>query len=161
MIRKDKEITDRKEIEDIVQQADVCRLAMVNDGSPYVVPLCYGFSGNALYFHSAAKGKKIDILRKHNEVCFEMEVDTQVIPGETACKWGMRYRSVIGFGKAVFVDDPETKRQALDIIMAHYASHHEFRRFTYSEPALAATTVVRIDIESMTAKGAAKTEGAV
>lgn len=154
MIRKDKEITDPKEIEDIIEQADVCRVAMVDNGMPYMVPLCFGFSDNALYLHSAGKGKKIDTLRKHNAVCFEMDVDTEIKPGETACKWGMGFRSVIGFGQAVFVEGPESKRQALDIIMAHYASRHEFGRFTYSESALAATTVIRIDIESMTGKKA-------
>lgn len=154
MIRKDKEITDPKEIEEIIEQADVCRVAMVDNGMPYVVPLCFGFSDHALYFHSAGKGKKIETLRRYNAVCFEMDVDTEVKPAETACKWGMGFRSVIGFGRAVFVEDPESKRRALDIIMAHYASRHELGRFTYSESALAATTVIRIDIESMTGKGA-------
>ena len=154
MIRKDKEITDPEEIADIMEQAEVCRVAMVDDGMPYLVPLCFGFSDNALYLHSAGKGKKIEILSKHDAVCFEMDVDTVVKPGETACKWGMGFRSVIGFGRAVFVEDLHAKRQALDIIMAHYASRHEFGKFTYSESALSATTVIRIDIESMSGKKA-------
>jgi len=154
MIRKDKEITDPKEIADIIEQAEVCRVAMADNGMPYVVPMCFGFSDNALYLHSAGKGKKIDTLRKHNAVCFEMDVDTEVKPGDTACKWGMGFRSVIGFGRAVFLEDPEAKRRALDIIMAHYASRYEFGKFTYSESALSATTVIRIDVESMTGKKA-------
>ncbi len=154
MIRKDKEITDPEEIADIMEQAEVCRLAMVDDGMPYLVPLCFGFSGNALYLHSSERGKKIEILTKNAAVCFEMDVDTVVKPGETACKWGMGFRSVIGFGRAVFLEDPEDKRRALDIIMAHYASRHEFGKFTYSDAALSATTMIRIDIESMTGKKA-------
>ena len=60
MRRKDKEITDRNAIESIIAKSRICRLAMVDDAGPYIVPLCFGFRNNTLYFHSAAEGKKLD-----------------------------------------------------------------------------------------------------
>ena len=64
MRRKEREISDRNEIEAVILQADVCRLAMVDEASPYIVPLNFGFADNSLYFHSAHKGRKVDILKK-------------------------------------------------------------------------------------------------
>jgi len=149
MRRSDKEITDKKAIEDIILRSKVCKLAMCEENMPYIVPLCFGFKNNTLYFHSAPKGKKIDILKKNPNVCFEFEIFTQVIKSAEACKWGMKYRSVIGFGKASFIsDDDDLKRQAFDIIMNQYADGS----FIYEEALLKSIVIIKVDIHSMTGK---------
>jgi len=148
MRRKDKEVTDKKAIEDIILKSTVCKLAMCDRHQPYIVPLCFGFKDNILYFHSAPKGKKIDILKNNPNVCFEFDIFTQVIKSAKACKWGMKYRSVIGYGKASFVTDENLKRQAFDIIMKQYAEG----LFLYEEASLTSTGIIKVDIESMTGK---------
>jgi len=148
MRRSDKEITDRKAIEDIILRSKVCRLAMCEKNMPYIVPMCFGFKNNTLYFHSAPKGKKIEILKKNPNVCFEFVIFTQVVESATACKWGMKYRSVIGFGKASFIADDDLKRQALDIIMNQYADGS----FIYDEALLKSAVLIKVDIHSMTGK---------
>ncbi len=50
---KDREISDESGIEAIINKAVVCRLGIVNGNTPYVVPLCFGYHDNKLYFHSA------------------------------------------------------------------------------------------------------------
>jgi len=57
MRRREKQITDTKQMEQILAQAQVCRLAMVDKGHPYVVPLNFGYRDGALYFHSALEGR--------------------------------------------------------------------------------------------------------
>ena len=148
MQRKDKQINDIAAIEDILSRATVCRLGLCDGGQPYVVPLCFGYKDNALYFHCAEQGKKLDILRKNNNVCFEVDIERELIKGKAACEWGMKYKSVIGFGKAVFVEDAESKRKALDIIMQNYSEG----AFEYSEEAVKKTVVIKVEIESMTGK---------
>jgi len=148
MRRSDKEITDKKAIEDIILRSKVCKLAMCEQNMPYIVPLCFGFKNNILYFHSTPKGKKIEILKKNPNVCFEFEIFTQVIKSAKACKWGMKYRSVIGFGKAGFVADDDLKRQAFDIIMNQYADGS----FVYEEASLKSAVIIQVEIHSMTGK---------
>ena len=109
---------------------------------------CFGFKNNTLYFHSTPKGKKIEILKKNPNVCFEFEIFTQVIKSAKACKWGMKYRSVIGFGKAGFIADDDLKRQAFDIIMNQYADGS----FVYEEALLKSTIIIKVEIHSMTGK---------
>lgn len=148
MRRSEKEITDRKAIEDIILRSKVCKLAMCEENRPYIVPLCFGFKNNTLYFHSAPKGKKIEILKKNPNVCFEFEIFTQIIKSAKACKWGMRYKSVIGFGKAGFITDDDLKRQAFDIIMNQYADGS----FIYDDALLKSVVVINVGIQSMTGK---------
>jgi nitroimidazol reductase NimA-like FMN-containing flavoprotein (pyridoxamine 5'-phosphate oxidase superfamily) len=148
MRRKEKEITDQTEIESIIKQSQVCRLAMVDGDVPYLVPLCFGFRDGVLYFHSAREGKKLDILRQNNSVCFEFDVVSGLSTAKTACDWGINYRSVIGFGKAVILESPEEKRSALEIITEQYAD----KDYQLTDGAVEETLVIKVDIESMTGK---------
>jgi nitroimidazol reductase NimA-like FMN-containing flavoprotein (pyridoxamine 5'-phosphate oxidase superfamily) len=148
MRRKDQEITDISLIEDIIGRSMVCRLGLCEDGRPYLVPLCFGYRYRVLYFHTAKEGKKLDILRRNQRVCFEFDIDHEIVRGEDACSWGMKYRSVVGFGKAVFVDEPVSKREALDVIMQHYAGSS----FEYPEALVEITEILKVEIESMTGK---------
>ena len=148
MRRKDKEIADRAEMESIIRESTICRLALADNEQPYIVPLSFGYKDNALYFHSAAEGKKIDILRKNKNVCFEFDVGSEIKTGKTACEWGMKYRSVIGFGNASFLEDPDSKQAALVIIMQQYSDGS----FAYSEKILKKTLVIKVEITHMTGK---------
>jgi len=139
---------DKHTVESIIRQAQVCRIGMCCDGQPYVVPVCFGYEDGALYFHCSKKGKKIDFLEKNAAVCFEIDVDCEITQAEKACQWGVKYRSVIGFGKAFFIEDLEEKREALHAIMGQYSEG----LYNYPEDTLERTGIVRIEIESVTAK---------
>lgn len=148
MRRKEKEIRDRQRIEEIMKKALVCRLAMCDDGAPYLVPVNFGYENNAIYIHSAYEGKKIDILRKNNRVCFEMETNVQLVSADAACDWGTLYASVIGCGRAEFIEDEEGKRKGLEIIFRHYSDGVcEFK-----EKGFRKALVIKIEIESLTGK---------
>ena len=148
MRRAEREIKDRSTIEEILRKATVCRLAVCDGNVPYVVPLSFGYADNCLYFHSAREGRKIETIKANPNVCFEVDVDQDVTRMDTPCNWEMKYRSVIGFGKAHIVDDLEEKRRALNIIVKHYSGDpHE-----YPESALGDVAVFKIEVESMTGK---------
>lgn len=150
MRRKEKEIKDRSAIEEIVRQAPVCRLGLVDGDQPYVVPMNFGYRDGVLYVHGALQGRKMDILRKNQNVCVEFDIRTTLVPSENACDWGVRFQSVIAFGKAVVLEDTAEKQKALDIIMAHYSD----RSYSYPENRLKATAVIKIVIDAMTGKQA-------
>jgi len=146
MRRKDREITDLGEIESIIQRAEVCRLAFCDMGKPYVVPLCFGYRRGEFYFHSASEGRKLDMLRNNRRVCFEMDIDQELIRSIDRCS--MRYRSVIGSGSARIVEERDERAEALDLIMHHYRQEP----FIYSEETLERTVIIKVEIEELTGK---------
>ena len=148
MRRNEKEIKDPATLRAIIQQSKVCRVGLSDGNRPYIVPLCFGYEDGFLYFHAAHEGQKIEIIKKNNRVCFEFDVNAEIVEEQQACEWGMRYQSVIGFGTAVFLDDVEEKRRALEIIMRQYSD----RSFLFPEHSVASTTVLKVAIESMTGK---------
>ena len=84
-----RKITGINEIEEIINKAGVCHLGLVDGDEPYVVPFSFGYERGALYFHGNMKGRKIELIRKNNRVCFEMETDVEVKEAEQACDWGI------------------------------------------------------------------------
>ncbi len=148
MRRSEKEVKEKTEIEAIIREAVVCRLAMSENGRPYIVPLNFGYKDNTLFFHGAKEGKKVDILKKNPNVCFEFDIGAATVQAEDACFWGMKFKSVIGFGKASFVEDEKEKEKALTIIMAQYSD----AVYSFDENFIRATAVVKVEIESMTGK---------
>ncbi|MFH1754788.1 MAG: pyridoxamine 5'-phosphate oxidase family protein [Candidatus Latescibacterota bacterium] len=148
MRRKDQEITERKEIDEIIAASQVVRLAMVDGDKPYIVPLCFGYDGKVLYVHCARDGKKTEILKKNANVCFEFEEVGPLEESDKPCNWGIKYRSIIGSGKAVFLEDLEDKKKSLNLIMKQYTD----QPFQFEDRMVAAVTVIRIDIEEITGK---------
>lgn len=142
-------IRDLKLLEPIIERATVCRIGFCRDDVPYVVPMNFGYRDGCVYLHSSAAGKKIDILRKNNNVCFEVDIDHDLVEADSACAWTMRFRSVIGFGKASMVEDSEGKREALDLIMAHYGKGGPH---AYSDKHLGKVAVIKVVLEEVTAR---------
>jgi uncharacterized protein len=149
MRRSEKEITDSKEIDAIMENALVSRIALANNNCPYIVPVNFVMRDNHLYFHCASEGRKIEIIKSNNQVCFEVDDAVSVAPGDSACSWGTKYLSVIGFGLAFIIEDMDAKKEALNWLMEKYAGGSDF---SYKEVALGKMIVVDIKIEKITGK---------
>jgi len=155
MRRSDKEIKDPQILFEVLNQSEVCRIALCDGEKPYLVPMNFAYSENRLYLHSATSGRKIDILKENNNICFQVDIKTQMVRSENPCNWGMKYLSVIGSGKAHLIDDILGKKEALDIIMAKYSLksiESDEQLFEYSENSLNNVLVIEVEIEEITGK---------
>ena len=148
MRRHEKEIKDPQKIVSILKSGHIVRIAMVDNGIPYIVPLNYGYEDNALYIHCARKGRKLDILKKDPHVCFEIEGKTNLITGELACKWTMEYRSLIGYGHVEILESKEEKIAGLNTLMKQFKGPIN----DYDPKHLDAIYILKINIESITGK---------
>jgi nitroimidazol reductase NimA-like FMN-containing flavoprotein (pyridoxamine 5'-phosphate oxidase superfamily) len=148
---REKEITDRKEVEELLMKEKVCRFAMCDGDTPYVLPTTYGFKDGVMYFHSSKNGRKMDVLRENNRVCFVVDTGHELVQGpvDTSCKSTIKFKSVIGTGRAKMVEDLAEKRKAMDIIMAQMFGQAAFK---YTDEGVRDMAIIRIDIESLTGK---------
>jgi nitroimidazol reductase NimA-like FMN-containing flavoprotein (pyridoxamine 5'-phosphate oxidase superfamily) len=149
MRKREREITDREAMDEIIRQAAVCRLAFSDNNVPYIVPMNFGYKGDCLYFHTGQEGRKIDMIRRNNLVCFEMEADYGLVKTEKPCAWSMRYASIVGLGRASFVENRQDKKEALDIIMEHYGARGPFE---YPEGVLERVAILKVLIETISGK---------
>ena len=68
--RKDREITDPGEMNQVLKSAKYVTVALCMDNEPYLVSLSHGFDEKqtCLYFHCATEGKKLVYLKSNNKV---------------------------------------------------------------------------------------------
>ena len=76
------------QINNVLSSQVLGRLACTNNKEPYIVPLTYTYDGDYLY-GQMKKGKKLKMLRKNPNVCFEVDMMTDMA----------NWQSVLVFGK--------------------------------------------------------------
>lgn len=152
MRRKDREIRDISKIESIIANARYMHLGMFDKEFPYVVPLHYGYQMEdgklTFYVHSAMEGHKLECLQKNNHVFVEIDRGESLVTADIPCGYGAAYESVMCRGKATIIENPVEKCKALAILMKVQTG----KEHVISEKMTDAVAVIRIDIESCTAK---------
>ena len=154
MRRSERRITSRKTIDAIISEADVCRIAFAVGNVPYIVALSFGYDpggAGTLYFHGAPEGRKMEMMKKNNLVCFAMDTDHKLYGKNKACGWSMKYKSIVGYGKLSLVRDNIERIKALNLIMDHYGAQG---LYNYDEKNLARTAILRLDITEISGKQA-------
>ncbi|MDA3899819.1 MAG: pyridoxamine 5'-phosphate oxidase family protein [Spirochaetes bacterium] len=149
MRRRDKEITDQKIINQILKSNTVCRIALCDNGTPYIVPMNYGFDEGNIYLHCAKEGKKIEIIEANNRVCFEVTDSVETVTSDKACGFGTRYRSVIGQGRVDHLTLTEEKIKVLNTIMKQHTGKSDW---DFDSAVVDKITVLKITTESITGK---------
>jgi nitroimidazol reductase NimA-like FMN-containing flavoprotein (pyridoxamine 5'-phosphate oxidase superfamily) len=149
MRKTNQEITDWNVLEEILSGAHICRLAMMDGDQPYLLPFNYGYRDRTIYIHSAPEGKKIELLRKNQRVCFEIENGVKIIEGENPCDWSTRFRSVLGYGTVEIITDEQGKQEGLEVIMAHHGVPDQK---SFSMESLHRMVILKLTIDSVTGK---------
>lgn len=145
-----KDINDPKQQEEIIKKSKICHVSFVDGEKPYGLTFCFGYENNIIYLHTAIVGKKLEVLKKNNNVCVAFDTDHELFYRDehVACSWRMRYRSVIAYGKAEIVEDYNDKIKGLKIFMKNYSD----RDFEFSKPSVDYVTIIKINIESITGR---------
>lgn len=152
MRRKDKEITEKNEIEDILATAMVGRLGTCAQGIPYITPMNFVYDKETakIFLHCANEGRKLENIRINQSVCFEVEEVKNVIVKQPTCASSVAYRSVIMFGSVKILSDLNAKSYALQKVAEKYAPQNP--RVPFTDAMLNKTNVLEIEIKEMSAK---------
>ena len=124
--RKDRQITDRKLIEEFLSKQSIIRIGYYDkeNDEVYIVPLNFGYvikdDQYIFYMHGAKKGRKYELTKEGPNVGFEIDGNYELINGgDIACKHSAKYQSIIGNGKIENLNDLEEKQYGLNVIMEH------------------------------------------
>src|SRR5881227_2784186 len=89
---------DRETIDAILDEALICHVAWVQDGSPRVIPTIHARDGDMLYVHGSQASRTLRALREDAEVCIEVTILDGIVMARSAFHSSMNYRSVIVYG---------------------------------------------------------------
>jgi nitroimidazol reductase NimA-like FMN-containing flavoprotein (pyridoxamine 5'-phosphate oxidase superfamily) len=140
-------------INEIVDAAPICHLGLTDvDGHPLVVPTIHARIDDVLYVHGSAASRALRRLAGGIEACCTITHLDGLVVARSGFWSSMNYRSVMIFGRARLVDDPDEAMRALDAIVDHVLPGRpvEIRRPTPKE--IAATKVIALPLDEASAK---------
>ena len=82
------------EIESLLSQQTIGRIGCHADGMTYIVPINYVYQDDCVYAHSGP-GKKIEMLDKNPQVCFQVDDIENILNWKSVIAWGM-YEKITG-----------------------------------------------------------------
>jgi nitroimidazol reductase NimA-like FMN-containing flavoprotein (pyridoxamine 5'-phosphate oxidase superfamily) len=152
MRKNEREITDQKELMEILKQGKLATISMCRENEPYIVVLNYGYDEdkNSLYFHCAKSGLKINFIKENPKVCGTIIEDFGYIMDE--CE--QKYRSVVFWGEMFFIEELEEKKQGIDVLINHLEKNPEKvkEKSIKSEQTYDDVAILRLDIKELTGK---------
>jgi uncharacterized protein len=115
--RTNREIKSDPEIKEILKNGKFTVISMCRDNEPYIVTLSYGFDANhnALYFHCATKGLKLDFIKSNPTVCATVIDDGGYVTGQ--CEHN--YKTVVFWGQLKVVTELEERAYGMEILLNH------------------------------------------
>ncbi len=158
MRRNQCRVQDQAEIKRILASTNIGRMATVGaDGYPYITPVNFVFFQGRIYFHCAPTGEKLDNIKRHSRVCFEVDVplaylDMGFDPARPICRLHQFYHCVIVRGTASLVEDLSLKLDALNALVKKHEPAAGLVPLKEDTPQVHACEVVEIRPENVTAK---------
>jgi nitroimidazol reductase NimA-like FMN-containing flavoprotein (pyridoxamine 5'-phosphate oxidase superfamily) len=134
------------EIEQLVREQFLCRIAFRGDQQPYIAPFQYVVANGTLYFHFTDYGKKMSFFKQETPVCVEIERYTPNLS---------EYQFVVLTGKLILVEDREERKMAIkkmaeagkqklspNFLVAHgFSQGSDWGAFTADKPIL----IIKLD----------------
>jgi len=122
------------------------------NGQPFVIPTLYGRDEEKLYMHGSAASRMLRELDTGVPACVNVTLVDGLVLARSAFHHSMNYRSVVAFGTARKIDDPERKNEALRLISEHLIAGRWEDVRGPNEKELKATGVIEFTIEEASAK---------
>ncbi|MBT8052813.1 MAG: pyridoxamine 5'-phosphate oxidase family protein [Xanthomonadales bacterium] len=148
----DKGSKDEQLARDIIDEARICHVGFTVDEQPYVVPMAIARDGDRILLHGSVVSRLITNLAGGLPCCVTVTHLDGLVYARSAFNSSMNYRSLMVFGSAEIIADPEEKERGLDILVEHLLPGRlsELRKSTRKE--LNATTLLSLPLATFSIK---------
>lgn len=143
---------DRETVYSILDEALICHVAHVVDGHAKVVPTIHVRVGDTLYIHGSTASRTLRELKDGTEACVAVTLLDGLVLARSGFHHSMNYRSVVVYGAAREVTDPDEKWMAQKALVDQVVPGRSDEARMPNESELKQTTILAIPLEEASAK---------
>jgi nitroimidazol reductase NimA-like FMN-containing flavoprotein (pyridoxamine 5'-phosphate oxidase superfamily) len=143
---------DRETVYGVLDEGFICHVGFAPEGQPFVIPTGYARDGDTLYIHGSAASRMLRTLSTGVDVCVTVTIVDGLVLARSAFHHSMNYRSVVIFGRARLIEDPEEKMAALLALSEHIVRGRWADVREPTEQEIRATTVLSLPLVEASAK---------
>ena len=143
---------DRPTIDAILDEALISHVGFVHDGRPAVIPTLHARIGDEVLIHGSAASRMLRALAAGIDLCLTATLIDGLVLARSAFHHSVNYRSVVLYGQAHLITEPDAKERALEAFTDRLVAGRwaDVRWPTRKE--LKATTVLTLPIQEGSAK---------
>ncbi|HVZ35046.1 MAG TPA: pyridoxamine 5'-phosphate oxidase family protein, partial [Polyangiaceae bacterium] len=143
---------DRQLVYDILDQGLICHVSFAHEAHPVVLPMAYVRIDDRIYLHGSSKNRMLGVLASGAPACVAVTLLDGLVLARSQFHHSMNYRSVVVFGAAENITEPEQKQRVLATLTDHLAPGRSRESRPGSRQELAATLVLAVPIIEASAK---------
>lgn len=143
---------DRAAVYAILDEGFVCHAACLVDGTVWMIPTAYGRDGDRLLLHGAAANHVLKAAAAGAELTVTVTLVDGLVLARSTFHHSLNYRSVVVFGTATEITDPDEKSAALGRIVDHVLPGRTADARSPNPVELTKTRVVSIPLDEVSAK---------
>jgi len=140
----------KEQSEKVLENGFYGRMATSVDDRPYITPVNYAYHQGKIFIHCNVRGRKLDNIAKNPQVCFEVSETHKLVKDKKPCGFGVRFSSVLVFGRARLVEELDQKMEATMVIVKKYAG--DFICDPIPQKQLKSIAIIEITIDELTGK---------
>ncbi|MGW4489140.1 pyridoxamine 5'-phosphate oxidase family protein [Amycolatopsis sp. NPDC004368] len=150
--KKNRAATDRATLHAVLDEALICHLGLVRDGTPLVLPTGYGRDGDTLYLHGSTGAASLRTAAQDLDVCVTVTLLDGIVYARSVNNHSMNYRSAVILGKARLITDPDAKLHALRVLTDHLSPGSWDHARGVNAKEFAAVSVLALDLTEASVK---------
>lgn len=137
---------------DMLDAGKICHVGFTLEEQPYVVPMAYARMGDQLLLHGSIASRLVKNLAAGLRCCVTVTHFDGLVYARSTFNSSMNYRSVMVFGVARPITDPDEKRSGIQALVDHLmpGRRSDLRKSTVKE--LNATSLLSLPIETFSTK---------
>lgn len=143
---------DHESVHRILDAAALCHVAYVIDDQPYATPTMFWREGSRLFWHGSAASRMIKTIRQGVKACVTVTHFDGLVIARSGFHHSANYRTVMAFGTARLLDDPDEKYAAQIAMVDRLFPGRTAGLREITDQELKATSFIYMDIVSAAAK---------
>lgn len=148
---RDRAVTDRAAMYEVLDSNILCHLGLIFDGQPFVLPYGYARDGDRILIHGSSGARFMRALADGAPVCLTVTELTGMVVARSTFNSSMNYRSVVVLGCATEVIGDE-KSHLLEVISDGFLPGRSAEVRPSTKKEIAATTLLSISLEEASLK---------
>jgi uncharacterized protein len=145
-------VYDRELVYQILDEGFICHVGFAAGAQPFVIPTGYARAEDRLFIHGSQASRMLRTLKTGIDVCVTVTLLDGLVLARSAFHHSMNYRSVVVFGRASIIDDPEEKLRALRAFSEQVIPGRWDDVRGPNEQELKATIVLSLPLDEVSAK---------
>lgn len=143
---------DREAVYKILDEAFICHVGFTAGDKPIVIPTSYARIDDNLYVHGSAASRMLRSLEEGIDVCVTVTLIDGLVLARSAFHHSINYRSVVIFGTASVVIDPDEKIEVLHALTDHIVPGRWAAVRPPNDSELRSTMVLKLPLVEVSAK---------